>query len=153
MALRDRPDGRRIHRTTPRSGALRAPHAGHRMRHLALFILVAAIAGCATRQPAPVVDRQAPPTPAPPVAEAPRAPEKPPEKPIPTHIVKRGETLVSIALQYGLDYRDLAAWNGLTNVNVISVGQTLLLGPPGGMASVAQPTTTPLATATPLIES
>ena len=42
--------------------------------------------------------------------------------PLPTHTVKRGETLVGIALQYGLDYRELAAWNNITNLNVISRG-------------------------------
>jgi lipoprotein NlpD len=30
-----------------------------------------------------------------------------------THVVERGQTLYAIALDYGLDYRELAAWNGL----------------------------------------
>jgi lipoprotein NlpD len=55
--------------------------------------------------------------------------------------VKRGETLVSIALQYGLDYRELAAWNGITNPAKISVGQVLVLAAPSGMG--AQPATPP----------
>jgi lipoprotein NlpD len=87
----------------------------------------------------------------PPVAEAP----KPPEKPIPTHTVKRGETLVSIALQYGLDYRELAAWNNITNLNVLSTGQVLVLAAPAGTVPpvAAGPVATPLVTAGPPIEA
>jgi lipoprotein NlpD len=85
------------------------------------------------------------------VAETPKAPEKP----IPTHTVKRGDTLVSIALQYGLDYRELAAWNNITNFNVLSVGQVLVLAAPGGSASTLAtgPVATPLVTAGPPIEA
>jgi len=85
--------------------------------------------------------------------EAPPAePEKPAPKPIPTHTVKRGETLVGIALQYGMDYRELAAWNGITNVNVISVGQVLQLAAPVGMGQTTPLAVgpTPLATAAPI---
>ncbi|NJD87694.1 MAG: LysM peptidoglycan-binding domain-containing protein, partial [Betaproteobacteria bacterium] len=96
-----------------------------------LAAVVALAAGCATREPAPVVDRAPPPAPA--RAEPARpAPPKPVAKPVPTHAIKRGETLVGIALQYGLDYRELAAWNGITNPNVISVGQVLVLAAPAG---------------------
>jgi len=116
------------------------------------------LAACASRGPAPVADRAPPPTPAPappvaapPVAEAP----KPVEKPVPTHTVKRGETLVSIALQYGLDYRELAAWNNVTNLNVLSVGQTLVLAAPAGSAPTLAtgPVATPLVSAGPPIEA
>ena len=113
-------------------------------------IVALALAGCATRHPAPVVDH-GPVTPPPRVEAPPPPPEKPPEKPIPTHVVKRGETLVSIALQYGLDYREVAAWNGITNVNVIGVGQVLAIAAPvGGIAAVASPIVTPLATTGPI---
>jgi lipoprotein NlpD len=76
--------------------------------------------------------------------------EKPPEKPVANHTVKRGETLVGIALQYGLDYRELAAWNGIANPNVISVGQALVLSAPAGTATVATPVATPLAPSSPI---
>ncbi len=127
------------------------------MKRLSIAALVLLAAACATRAPAPVVERQAPPpapvTAPPPAAEAPPV-AKPPEKPVPTHAVKRGETLVSIALQYGLDYRELAAWNNITNFNVISVGQVLVLAAPAGSApSLAAPMTTPLAAAGPPIEA
>ena len=69
----------------------------------------------------------------------------PEPRPVPTHTVKRGETLVGIALQYGLDYRELAAWNLIVNPNVLSVGQVLVLAAPAGTRPYAPPVTTPLA--------
>ncbi len=109
-----------------------------RYRTVAALVAVALIlAACATRRPAPVEDRTAararpsvsiaaqPSTGA--VAEAP---------PGATYTVKRGDTLHQIALDNGLDYRELAAWNNIENVNVIRVGQVLRLAAPG---------TTPLA--------
>ncbi len=110
---------------------------------LAALVLAA---GCATRQPAPVIERA--PLPAPAAAPAKPAAAVPAAKPIPTHTIRRGETLVSIALQYGLDYRELAAWNGITNPNLISVGQVLLLGAPAGAPPVP-----PAIIATPLASS
>jgi lipoprotein NlpD len=41
--------------------------------------------------------------------------------------VQRGDTLYTIAWQRGLDYRDLAAWNGIRPPYRIYVGQTLRL--------------------------
>ncbi|MBD9845987.1 LysM peptidoglycan-binding domain-containing protein [Enterococcus faecalis] len=49
-------------------------------------------------------------------------PDKQPEV---THVVQYGETLSSIAYQYGTDYQTLAALNGLTNPNLIYPGQVL----------------------------
>ncbi len=49
-------------------------------------------------------------------------PDKQPEA---THVVQHGETLSSIAYQYGTDYQTLAALNGLTNPNLIYPGQAL----------------------------
>lgn len=48
------------------------------------------------------------------------------------HVVKKGDTLYSIALDYGQDYRDLAAWNGLEDPGVIKIDQRLRLFPPEG---------------------
>jgi lipoprotein NlpD len=127
-----------------------------RRRLRSIMLLVAALAvaaGCATRQPAPVVERAPPP---PPKAQA-QAPVPPPPaagKAVPTHTVRRGETVVGIALQYGLDYRDLAAWNGITNPNVVSVGQVLVLAaPPRAPAPPPSIVATPLATPGPVIEA
>jgi lysozyme len=41
------------------------------------------------------------------------------------HVVARGETLTRIALRYGTTWRVLASLNGLSNPNVIYVGQQL----------------------------
>ena len=122
------------------------------MKRLVLIAAVLLLAACAARRPAPVSERIPPP--APPVVEAPQpVPEPAVEKPIPTHVVKKGDTMVSIALQYGLDYRELAAWNNITNPNRIEIGQVLLLAAPAGMAPLAAPVTTPLIQAGPPIEA
>ena len=131
--------------------ARRAP-ATSALVALGLAVVLGLLGGCATRGHAPVIDRMSPP--GAPAVETPPLPaaEAPAEKPLPTHTVKRGDTLVSIALQYGLDYRELAAWNGITNPNVISVGQVLVLAALPGAAPVA-PITTPLAAPGPPIEA
>ncbi len=122
------------------------------MKRLAIALLVLMLAACAARRPAPVSERIPPP--APPVAEAPPVvAELPVEKPVATHVVKKGDTLVSIALQYGLDYRELAAWNNIANPNRIEIGQVLVLAAPAGMAPPAAPVATPLVQAGPPIEA
>jgi len=60
------------------------------------------------------------------------------------HIVRKGDTLYSIALDYGLDYRELAQWNAVTGANVIGIGQQLRLSPPPPPAA---PTAAPLMSA------
>ena len=114
-------------------------------------MLIALAAGCASRGRAPVVDRL-PQEAIPAVAEAAKPPEPEAEKPLPTHAVKRGETLVGIALQYGLDYRELAAWNNIVNPNVLSTGQVLVVAAPAG-AKLLAPVATPLALSGPPIEA
>jgi len=53
-----------------------------------------------------------------------------------TYVVKRGDTLYSIAFRHKLDYRDVARWNHIGRDYVIQAGQTLRLYPPGrGTAS------------------
>ncbi|GAA5785050.1 peptidoglycan DD-metalloendopeptidase family protein [Chitiniphilus shinanonensis] len=113
-------------------------------RHpLIVLVAVVLLAGCASepRTPAPVIDgmSRAPapsqPTPAPAAAAAPEAPA-PTEVPPGSYMVKRGDTLYRIALDNGLDYKDLAAWNGLANVNDIKVGQTLRLSAGGETGGV-----------------
>jgi len=41
------------------------------------------------------------------------------------YLVKKGDTLYSIALEHGADYRELAQWNGLDDPTKIRVGQLL----------------------------
>ena len=141
---------------------------------LASLLLVLALAACTTRSVAPVEDRRGPPprtlprSSPPPVATVPSPPQvadsslppaaEPDWRPQ-SYTVKRGDTLHAIALEHGLDYRELAAWNGIDNPNLIRVGQVLRLaaageaGPavasdvPGGVV------TAPLRTAPPVVEA
>jgi len=46
-----------------------------------------------------------------------------------TYLVQRGDTLFSIALDFGFDYRDVAFWNGLSDPSRILAGQVLRLRP------------------------
>jgi lipoprotein NlpD len=46
------------------------------------------------------------------------------------YVVQRGDTLYAIALDFGFDYRELAAWNELADPSRILVGQRLRFTPP-----------------------
>lgn len=123
-------------------------------RTLAVALAVLVAAGCASQRRAPVEDRTSrPPAPS---ATAP-APGAPTAEMGPTYVVKRGDTLFQIALDSGLDYRELAAWNHLDNVNLIRVGQVLRLTAPGEAPAVVAGSggvvTAPLRTAPPVVES
>ncbi|HEU5282683.1 MAG TPA: LysM peptidoglycan-binding domain-containing protein, partial [Burkholderiales bacterium] len=52
--------------------------------------------------------------------------------------VRKGDTLYSIALDNGQDYKDVAAWNGLTDANLIRVDQQLRVRPPPGWSEPAE---------------
>ena len=108
---------------------------------LALLAVTLLAAGCATRRPAPVEDRIAPRSPqqGPQVVAPGRAPAGAAlEPPAATYTVKRGDTLHQIALDTGLDYRELAAWNNIDNVDRIYPGQVLRLTAPGTAPALAQ---------------
>lgn len=99
---------------------------------LAMILLAALAAGCAPRTPAPWEDRPPPRTPertAPPTREMPR-----PD----AHRVERGDTLYSISFRYGLDWRDVAAWNRIGQPYTIQPGQVIRLRPPAGRAEIAR---------------
>ncbi|MDR0576816.1 MAG: peptidoglycan DD-metalloendopeptidase family protein [Candidatus Accumulibacter sp.] len=87
----------------------------------ALMILALGLAACASRAPAPVVDRagQVPGRAA--VAD--------------TYTVKAGDTLYSIAREHGLDFRELITLNGIENPDQIAVGRTLRIRRPQDRAS------------------
>lgn len=120
-----------------------------RTRHplLLLTLMLGLLAGCntATRR-APVVERpvsQPHSRPAP----APRA-EEPRQDARGYYTVRRGDTLLRIALDNGQSYRDLVAWNNLANPDDIKVGQVLRVNPPGservaGNGTVTQPVPMP----------
>lgn len=106
-------------------------------RNAWVVALVAAIAaGCSTRTGAPVSDRSPDTRPA-----AKSASTRPALKPAPArpdfYVVRKGDTLFSIALDHGLDYRELAQWNNITDPGVIRVGMQLRLTSPASTATVA----------------
>ena len=53
------------------------------------------------------------------------------------YTVKGGDTLIRIGLDNGQNWRDIARWNGIENPNLIEVGQTLRVVPPGADPAVA----------------
>ena len=116
---------------------------------IAFALSVVLLGGCMiATKPAPVVDRS---TDAPRAAKpGQRAPEAPSASVLATarpdtYTVKRGDTLIGIALDHGLDFRDLARWNGITNPNVIEVGQVLRVRDPDATVAGVQPTAEPAA--------
>jgi lipoprotein NlpD len=122
----------------------------HRISFTAALAAAALLAGCMTTRPPPIGERPLPPAAAAPAPPPAALPGREPEPAPPTYQVKRGDTLYQIALDHGLDYRELAAWNNIENVNVIHVGQLLLLGPPGGGGGA---TTAPLVSVPPVSAS
>src|SRR5690349_1910428 len=126
---------------------------------LALLTLsLGILSACSTEtRVAPVIDRPAPtaaafrprPQPAPtPIAED----NKPDARG--TYTVRRGDTLLRIALDHGQSYRDLVAWNNLADPDDIKVGQVLKVaqaerGGSNGSAVVTSPITLPGAEKTP----
>ncbi len=61
-----------------------------------------------------------------------------------THIVRKGETLFSIAWRYGKSTADLARWNRLGNGSLIYPGQVLkLTGSTSSRRSTSSPSTAP----------
>lgn len=108
----------------------------NKLRFLILAVLPMLITACTTtpRQPAPVVDR--------PIGKAAEPPkpvvQTPPATPKQAdgrghYVVKKGDTLIQIALDFGQNYRDLVAWNNLANPNDIKVDQMLRVLPPDGV--------------------
>jgi len=115
---------------------------------IAWIMVVFVLAGCGGMRPAPVGDSRSP-TPieaARPGAFAPPGASAPPSAAAPApvasdgsfYVVKKGDTLHAIALDHGVDYRELAAWNSLENINRITVGQRLRVSAPG-VAPMAAP--------------
>lgn len=120
------------------------PHVpNHRLGSaLAAMALSALLAACAApskpAQRAPVLDRTpaataasstATATPLPPGAENAGKPGY--------YTVRPGDTLIRIGLETGQSWRDIQAWNGIVNPNVIEVGQVLRVVPPVGTAPAA----------------
>ncbi len=117
---------------------------------LYVAVLCALLSACGTRPPAPVVDRgpltrETAPVPPPPLA--PQEPSvivgAPITAPTPTttetHVVRRGDSLFSIARLYGINPRDLAQWNGVPMDVVVREGTVLRLLAPGSTGGPVTP--------------
>lgn len=99
-----------------------------------IALLLTQAACTQTRGPAPVVDRY-------PSAIKPAArPKSDPQEVIAEtpgfYVVKKGDTLYSVAVEHNVDYRDLAAWNNIDQTRVIRIGQHLRVSPPTDAAAI-----------------
>ncbi|HKC44711.1 MAG TPA: peptidoglycan DD-metalloendopeptidase family protein [Burkholderiales bacterium] len=120
----------------------------HLIRILAVASLAVAGAGCVSRVPAPVADR----SPTRPAAK-PAAPAIAPAAQADSYVVKRGDTLYSIALDQGVDWRELASWNQLADPTKLQVGQILRVRPPqpAGAAPTESVVVSPVGAAQPIV--
>ena len=98
---------------------------------LCSITLAALLSGCGTTGvQAPVVERHS--------SSSSAAASDPRDRDPAYYTVKRGDTLLRIALEHGQNYRDLVAWNDLSNPNDIKVDQVLRVLPPNGDTGGAQ---------------
>ncbi len=94
------------------------------MRRIALLLGLALLTGCAT-QGRPLITERA----------------QPPDARVQNYVVRKGDTLYSIAWRFGLDVKQLAARNGLRAPYTIYPGQRLRLR--GGAVAVKKPSAKP----------
>lgn len=99
------------------------------------------LAACAGGGQAPVVSMSVEPEPAHAPAPSPTQQGSAPVPPF--HVIARGETLYSIAWRYGLDYRQVAQWNGVAPPYFIYAGRRLALRPPAPAKPAKATTTAP----------
>ena len=99
------------------------------MRFVLIGFLTVLLAACESNPPAPVIERM-------PQASKPKPPEA---KPVDaktngatnkdwrpdSHIVKKGDTLFGIGLEYGVDYKEIATANNIAAPYPIKIGQKI----------------------------
>lgn len=103
---------------SPCPDSISAPRPGRgSQRWIKLLILSLCLSawGCSTNRPAPLIERE-------------NAPHWRPGD----YRIKPGDTLYSIAWEFGLDYRELARWNRLSAPHKIISGNYLKLAPQKG---------------------
>ncbi|MDE3022390.1 MAG: peptidoglycan DD-metalloendopeptidase family protein [Pseudomonadota bacterium] len=110
------------------------------------FTLLMTLAGCASSQPAMIVNGLHSSNPV-----QPSAPSVPASG---LYRVSAGDTLMTISSRYGLDYQTLAAWNHLPPPYILRTGEILHLSSPAQIHAVNEPgisaVTAPLAATPPL---
>ena len=105
------------------------------MRVFVLF-LSALLVACESNPPAPVIDRTPDSRPKPPVSKP--TDNKAPDRKVTdnkvigakdwrpdSHIVKKGDTLFGIGLEYGVDYKEIASANNIAPPYPIKIGQII----------------------------
>ncbi len=99
------------------------------MRFFVVF-LITLLAACESNPPAPVIERtpqtsksKSPEAKTPPATSSSASKDWRPD----SHIVKKGETLFAIGLEYGVDYKEIAAANNIAPPYPIQIGQKLNL--------------------------
>jgi lipoprotein NlpD len=124
----------------------------HSVRFFWLIVLSAGLAGCGTLRSSVSVEPAAGSGSYPAHARS----TAPARTPIPggSYLVAKGDTLYSIAFRKGVDFRDLAQWNGISAPYTIWPGQCLTLSPSRSVtpahvspATAAAPVFEPLAAA------
>ncbi len=102
---------------------------GIAVRGICAGFIALLVSGCVATRPAPVAERlpeKTIPVTKAPVARAATGHDRP--RPY-LYTVRTGDTLYGIALEFGLDYRELATWNDI-DPSRLRVGQQLRLSPP-----------------------
>ena len=110
----------------------------NKKRLVCLGMVITMLAACSTTQTsAPVVDRSSSISSKPAIDASKSTPTAPKPEGKGFYTVKKGDTLYRIALESGQSYRDIVAWNNLTNPNDIKVDQVLRVAPPEGAQTAA----------------
>ncbi|SFK96616.1 lipoprotein NlpD [Nitrosomonas aestuarii] len=95
-----------------------------------LFVLLFLLIGCeTTKGPAPVVERTITPEKTADISNAKQIDQ--------FYIVQKGDTFYSIALNHGIDQKELADWNNITDPETIKPGQRINLSVPSKEAEPA----------------
>ena len=112
-----------------------------RIKIFALLLIITVLAGCSSSgHRAPVIERgEAAKKNATPEATSKKSSRDKDWRPE-VHVVQKGDTLYSIAFNYGFDYHELAELNGIKDPKVISIGQEIRLFP--GRAKTIPPVAT-----------
>jgi len=97
---------------------------GHLLRILTISLFITLVNGCTANRPAPVIERGTAPTST--TAKTPAGATEKDWRPG-SYTVKRGDTLYSIGLEYGYDYKEIAQANRIQPPYTIYVGQQLKL--------------------------
>ncbi len=96
------------------------------MMRLVVVLFALLLAACESNPPAPVIERTSTSKPKPPEAKPTDAKISAAKDWRPdSHIVKKGDTLFGIGLEYGIDYKEIAAANNIIAPYPIKIGQII----------------------------